>query len=844
MNGNKSVTATFTPPRYTLTLTPSPSGGGSISASPPPDADGKYASGTGVQLTANANTAAGYSFSAWSGDASGSGNPVSVTMNGNKSVTADFSPETTVTVISTFAGLAGTIGSADGTGSAARFSYPHGVAVDSLGNVYVAEYGNHTIRKITPGGVVSTFAGLAGSTGSADGTASAARFDALFGVAVDSAGNVYVADLNNHTIRKITPGGVVSTLAGLPGSGGTWGQPISADGTGSVARFSYPTDVAVDSAGNVYVTDQNNHTIRKITPGGVVSTLAGLPGSSGSADGTGSAARFYYPFGVAVDSVGNLYVTDSYNDTIRKITPDGVVSTLAGVAGSIGSADGTGSAARFDHPRGVAVDRAGNVYVADWGNYTIRKITPGGVVSTFAGVAGSTGSVDGTSGSATRFNGTSGVAVDSAGNVYVADYGSHTIRKGTTVPTVSITDIQESGNDVYLSFTAVAGVAYRVESKNSLSDATWTQIDAFTSTVSGTQTVLHEGAVTQTNKFYRIKAGPNGEVVTDPAGYYRVTLNAGANAISVPLHNFATARGLVDSVSGSTVTVTGNPSWTANAFAPQNGFSQYIMLVRKDASASPGIEGDWWTIASNTGNTLTLSAGTDVLSSLLGSGDQIEIRRLSSMKDLFGTGPTLILNKDSNGNAASGDSSQADVIRFISGTSFGQPIFYHDGTILAAGYYTQGGNVGPLDGSTITVLPGQGFMVFRKSGSSATTVLVNGQVQVSRLTEYLKVGPNVIGSPFAGAAPIGSSNLKESGWVSDSDGSAAAGDFSKASLLRLITGTSFGPSVFHHDGSILQPAGWYDANGVLNNDFPLQPGRAYIFFITPPNAVRWRQAVP
>ena len=273
-------------------------------------------------------------------------------MNGNKSVTADFSPETTVTVISTFAGLAGTIGSADGTGSAARFSYPHGVAVDSLGNVYVAEYGNHTIRKITPGGVVSTFAGLAGSTGSADGTASAARFDALFGVAVDSAGNVYVADLNNHTIRKITPGGVVSTLAGLPGSGGTWGQPISADGTGSVARFSYPTDVAVDSAGNVYVTDQNNHTIRKITPGGVVSTLAGLPGSSGSADGTGSAARFYYPFGVAVDSVGNLYVTDSYNDTIRKITPDGVVSTLAGVAGSIGSADGTGSAARFDHPRG------------------------------------------------------------------------------------------------------------------------------------------------------------------------------------------------------------------------------------------------------------------------------------------------------------------------------------------------------------------------------------------------------------------------------------------------------------------------------------------------------------
>ena len=191
------------------------------------------------------------------------------------------------------------------------------------------------------------------------------------------------------------------------------------------------------------------------------------------------------------------------------------------------------------------------------------------------------------------------------------------------------------------------------------------------------------------------------------------------------------------------------------------------------------------------------------------------------MKDLFGTGTTLILNKDADGNAASGSSANADVIRYVSGTSFGAPIFYHDGSLLAAGYYADGGNVGPLDGSTITVLPGQGFMVFRKTGSSATTVLVNGQVQVSRLTEYLKVGPNVIGSPFAKAAPIGTSNLKESGWVSDSDGAAASGDSSKASLLRLITGTSFGSSVFHHDGSILSPAGWYDANGVLEQQLPV-----------------------
>ena len=285
-------------------------------------------------------------------------------------------------VVSTLAGLAGSSGSADGTGSAARFCYPYGVAVDGSGNVYVADTDNYTIRKITPAGVVSTLAGLAGSSGSADGTGSAARFDYPYGVAVDGSGNVYVADSGNNTIRKITPAGVVSTLAGMAGSSG------SADGTGSAARFNYPTGVAVDGSGNVYVADTGNNTIRKITPAGVVSTLAGTAGSSGSADGTGSAARFYYPYGVAVDGSGNVYVADNDNYTIRKITPAGVVSTLAGLAGSSGSADGTGSAARFYYPYGVAVDGSGNVYVADTDNDTIRKITPAGVVSTLAGLAG------------------------------------------------------------------------------------------------------------------------------------------------------------------------------------------------------------------------------------------------------------------------------------------------------------------------------------------------------------------------------------------------------------------------------------------------------------------------
>jgi DNA-binding beta-propeller fold protein YncE len=330
--------------------------------------------------------------------------------------------------VSTFAGLAGTPGSADGTGSAARFNHPRDVAVDNgTGNVYVADSFNNTIRKITPSGVVTTFAGSASSPpGSANGTGSDARFHFPRGVAVDSAGNVYVADTTNDTIRKITPSQVVTTFAGSAG------MPGSDDGTGSAARFYHPREVAVDnSTGNVYVGDSDNHTIRKITPSHVVTTFAGSPGMPGSHDGTGSAARFYFPLGVAVDNAGNVYVADRYNYTIRKITPSRVVSTFAGSAGT-GSHDGTGSAARFNIPYGVAVDDStGNIYVADTNNHTIRKITPSGEVSTFAGSAGIPGSDDGT-GSAARFNFPRGVAVDnSTGNVYVGDTDNHTIRKIT-----------------------------------------------------------------------------------------------------------------------------------------------------------------------------------------------------------------------------------------------------------------------------------------------------------------------------------------------------------------------------------------------------------------------------
>ena len=305
-----------------------------------------------------------------------------------------------------------------------------GVALDAAGNVYVANSGRNTIVQITPAGVASTLAGVEGLSGSIDGTGSAARFSGPQGVAVDSAGNVYVGDTGNHTIRKITPAGVVSTLAGSPSLIG------SIDGTGSAARFNIPIGVAVDAAGNVYVGDTSNHTIRKISPAGVVSTLAGLAGNPGIADGTGSAANFNQPFGVAADAAGNVYVADSTNRTIRMITPAGVVSTLAGSATLSGSTDGTGSAALFRIPQGVAVNGAGVVYVGDTGNDTIRAITPAAVVSTLAGLALNGGSTDGT-GSFARFNQPQGVAVDAAGNVYVADRFNNSIRKVTPAGVVT-----------------------------------------------------------------------------------------------------------------------------------------------------------------------------------------------------------------------------------------------------------------------------------------------------------------------------------------------------------------------------------------------------------------------
>ena len=319
--------------------------------------------------------------------------------------------------VTTYAG-SGIPGFSDGSSQTAQFNLASGVAVNSQGILFVADENNNRIRRIALDSSVSTFAGT-GTPGYVDGPGATAQFNFPTDVAVDGQGNLIVADIGNHCIRKITPAGIVSTIAGD-------GTPGYLDGNVSAAKFYWPVAVCVDASGNIYVSDQGNNRIRKISSTGMVTTLAGN-GNLGMVNGNAVNAEFRLLSYIIVDKQNNIYITDVANSMIRKISNSGIVSTYAGLLSS-GYLDGPALQAKFRNPAGLAMDAQGNLFVADRDNNCIRKVTDDGVVSTFAGVNLFSGHLDGDPSTA-RFNNPIGITITSQGVFFITDRFNFRIRK-------------------------------------------------------------------------------------------------------------------------------------------------------------------------------------------------------------------------------------------------------------------------------------------------------------------------------------------------------------------------------------------------------------------------------
>ena len=439
--------------------------------------------------------------------------------------------------ITTVAGT-GTSGYAGDAGQAtsAQLNIPWGIAVDTSGNLYIADEINNRIRMVATDGTITTIAGSGTNGYAGDGSAAtSANLNYPAAIAVDGSGNVYISDTGNHVIRKRAAGGTITTFAGT-NVAGYYGD----GGAATSAQLNLPLGVALDSAGNLYIADTLISMIRKVASNGTItmvagSTLSGYGGDGGAA----TSAQLHEPFGVTVDAAGNMYISDTFNHEVRKVTTDGTITRIAGTGTRGYSGDGgPATEAKLNYPEGLAVDSAGNLFIADSLNCRIRVVTPSGIITTVAGT-GKFGSLgDGGPATSAQLNTPSGVALDAAGNLYIADSQNSLVRRLT--PDTSATPSMQPGAVIsasgYGAFTMAAPGSWIEIYGSSLARNTrqWsaadftgvnapTSLDGTSVSIGGQAAVVAYISPTQVNAQVPSNVGPGPQQV-------RVTTAAGISA--------------------------------------------------------------------------------------------------------------------------------------------------------------------------------------------------------------------------------------------------------------------------------------------------------------------------
>ena len=484
-----------------------------------------------------------------------------------------------------------------GPATAASLSEPKGVAIDGAGNIYIADELNNCIRKVNTSGIINSFAGhppgFSGFSGDG-GAATAATLGGPKGIAVDGAGNIYFADAGNERIRKVNTSGIISTIAGN-GASGYSGDGIAA----TAAELSAVTSIAVDGSGNVYITDLGNYRIRKVNTSGIISTFAGTGSSGYTGDGgAATAAAIGGPNFLTFDGGGNLYFSDLANNVIRKINTSGIISTIAGTGTAGYSGDsGPATAAELNAPMGVALDAAGNIYIGDWSNNRIRKINTSGIISTYAGDGTPTYGGDGGAATAAKLRNPYGVVTDGAGNLYIADQNNFRIRIVTPASTPEF-----DGGSPQSLVVCENSVANFINSLLTVTDPGTALTETYSITLAPSHGAITAGGTVTSGT----SVAPTGWAYTPTSGY------TGTDTFKIQVSNGA-------NTSATTVYVTVNPLPVAGTITGTTGICVAVSATFSDpapggvwSSSTTGIA----TVSSTTGLTTAVTGiapGTDII---------------------------------------------------------------------------------------------------------------------------------------------------------------------------------------------------------------------------------------